>query len=172
MSGNRESLQFNSMQSVKYLLIFIINIKLYSCKGTGFIPASYQPCPRCGGEGKELFKDCRLCDDLCYVTEPWIQCNVCFGKGKSGHLGVLSPDCYACRGVGYVKPGFGVGAPGIGAYGAPGVGAYGAPGIVPPLGGGVYPPPVQPAYGTYGAYGAYGTTAYNPTFMPPPPDYF
>ena len=87
-------------------------------------------------------------------------------------MGVLSPDCYACRGVGYVKPGFGVGAPGIGAYGAPGVGAYGAPGIVPPLGGGVYPPPVQPAYGTYGAYGAYGTTAYNPTFMPPPPDYF
>ena len=46
-------------------------------------------------------------------------------------MGVLSPDCYACRGVGYVKPGFGVGAPGIG--------AYGAPGIAPPLGGGMYP---------------------------------
>jgi len=82
-------------------------------------------------------------------------------------MGVLSPDCYACRGVGYVKPGFGAGAPGIG--------AYGAPGIAPPLGGGMYPPPVQPAYGAYGAYGTYGAyapNAYNPTFMPPPPDLF
>ena len=114
------------------------------------------------------------------MTEPWIQCNVCYGKGKSGHLGVLSPDCYACRGIGYVKPGFGAGAPGIGpgyGIGAPGIGAYGAPAIPPPIppamppayGAGMYPPPVQPAYG---AYGAYEPTIYNPTFMPPPSDYF
>ena len=58
------------MQSVKN--IYLIFNK-YSCKGTGFIPTSYRPCPRCGGAGKGIFKDCRLCDDLCYVTEPWIQ---------------------------------------------------------------------------------------------------
>ena len=148
------------MQSVKY--IYLISNK-YSCKGTGFIPASYRPCPRCGGAGKGVFKDCRFCDDLCYVTEPWIQCTVCYGKGKNGNMGMLSPDCYACRGIGYVKPGFGVGAPGIG--------AFGAPGMAPAFGPGMYPPPVQPAYGAFGAYGAYGAPAYNPGFAPPP-DFF
>ena len=52
------------MQSVNNNIYNINN----SCKGTGFIPASYRPCPRCGGEGKGVLRDCRLCDDLCYVT--------------------------------------------------------------------------------------------------------
>ena len=89
-------------------------------------------------------------------------------------MGVLSPDCYACRGIGYVKAGFGDGAPGIApGYGVGAPGAYGAPAIPPPMppayGAGMYPPPVQQAYG---AYGAYEPPIYNPTFMPPPPDYF
>ena len=116
----------------------------YRCKGTGFIPATYRPCPRCRGEGKGVLRDCRLCDDLCYVTEPWVQCQVCFGSGRQGHLGDLSPDCTACRGVGYVKPGFGMGA---------GMPTFGG---VPPMGGpGMYPPPM----------GGYGPS-YGPGFAP------
>ena len=118
-----------------------------SCKGTGYIPSNYRPCPRCRGQGKGLLKDCRLCDDLCYVTEPWIQCQVCYGKGKQGNLGVLSQDCTACNGIGFTKPGMGVNM-GMGGYGmrpgmagpgmagpgygvAPGYGA-GMPGTIPP----------------------------------------
>ena len=52
-------------------------------------------------------------------------------------MGDLSPDCYACRGVGYVKPGFGMGVP---SYGA-------APGMIPPYGGAIYPPPQAPVVG-------------------------
>ena len=52
-------------------------------------------------------------------------------------MGVLSPDCYACRGVGFVKPGFGVGGPSFGTFGAS------------PMPG-MYPPAVQPAFGGYG----------------------
>ena len=119
----------------------------YRCKGTGFIPASYRPCPRCRGEGKGVLRDCRLCDDLCYVTEPWVQCQVCFGSGRQGHLGDLSPDCTACRGVGYVKPGFGMGA-GMPTFG--GVPPMGGPGMYPPPMGGFgphYGPGLAPGYG-------------------------
>ena len=58
-------------------------------------------------------------------------------------MGELSPDCYACRGVGFVKPGYGVGGPSYGTFGA-----SPAPGM--------YPPTVQPGFGGYGAspYGA------------------
>ena len=72
------------------------------------MPAHYQPFPRCHGQGKGLLRDCRLCDDLYYVTEPWVQCQVCFESGRQGHLGDLSPDCTAYRRVGYTKPGMGV----------------------------------------------------------------
>ena len=92
-------------------------------------------------------RDCRLCDDLCYVTEPWVQCQVCFGSGRQGHLGDLSPDCTACRGVGYVKPGFGMGA-GMPTFG--GVSPMGGPGMYPPPMGGFgphYGPGLAPGYG-------------------------
>ena len=145
------------MQSVNK---YYIN-SLYRCKGTGFIPAHYQPCPRCRGQGRGVLRDCKLCDDLCYITEPWIACQVCGGSGKQGHLGDLSPDCTACRGVGYTKPGMGVGvgagygmpygggmvSPMTGAY--PPVGGYPAPGGFPPVGGyqqvGGYYPGYAPA---------------------------
>ena len=142
MPWNWQSLWLSSMQSVIHKNINNLS-SLFRCKGTGFIPATYRPCPRCGGEGKGVLRDCRLCDDLCYVTEPWVQCQVCFGRGRQGHT-ELSPDCYACRGVGFVKPGFGVGGPAYGTYGA-----SAAPGMVPPM----YPPPVQPGFGAapYGA---------------------
>ena len=138
------------MQSVSFKNI----IKLNRCKGTGFIPAHYQPCPRCHGQGKGLLRDCRLCDDLCYVTEPWVQCQVCFGSGRQGHLGDLSPDCTACRGVGYTKPGMGVGGFGMPAYGGmplsgPGMPLSG-PGMYPPVGG--YGPSYGPSFGP-GFYG-------------------
>ena len=130
----------------------------YSCKGTGFIPASYKPCPKCGGAGKGVLRDCRLCDDLCYVTEPWVPCNVCFGKGVRGNMGeILSPDCYNCRGVGYLKAGFGAGMP---AYGT--LGASPAPGMVPG-----YAPGIAPAYGP-GYYPPQPPMGYAPTYMPPP----
>ena len=72
-------------------------------------------------------------------------------------MGDLSPDCYACRGVGYVKPGMGFGAPAYGTFGA-------SPAPMAP-GYGAYPPPVTPAYPEpYGAapYGAapYGAAPY------------
>ncbi len=93
-----------------------------------------------------MFRDCRLCDDLCYVTEPWVQCQVCFGSGRQGHLGDLSPDCTACRGVGYTKPGMGIGGFGMPAYG--GIPPAG-PVVIPPVGG--YGPSYGPTYGpTYG----------------------
>ena len=79
-----------------------------------------------------MLQDCRLCDDLCYVTEPWVQCQVCYGKGKQGNLGVLSQDCTACNGVGYTKPGMGIN-PGMGMYGMAGPG-YVAPGVMPMAG--------------------------------------
>ena len=41
-------------------------------------------------------------------------CQLCHGSGKQGHLGDLSPDCTVCRGVGFTKPGMGVGMPGMG----------------------------------------------------------
>ena len=150
MSWFWQSLWYHTMQSVNHI---IFNIKKYSCKGTGFIPASYRPCPRCGGEGKGILRDCRLCDDLCYVTEPWVQCQVCFGSGRQGHLGDLSPDCTACRGVGFVKPGFGMGV-GVPTFGAP----MGGPGMYPPVGG--FGP--GPAYGAVPPYGGYG-----PAYIPP-----
>ena len=56
-------------------------------------------------------------------------------------MGDLSPDCYACRGVGFVKPGFGMGGPSYGTYGAsaaPGM----APGMAPGTAPGMYPPPM------------------------------
>ena len=84
-------------------------------------------------------------------------------------MGDLSPDCYACRGVGYVKPGMGVGAPAFGtiaspapmaggyppAYGAP-YGAY-PPTVPPVITPTVVPPAYPPAYGApyAGAYGPY-----------------
>ena len=77
-----------------------------------------------------------------------LQCQVCFGSGRQGHLGDLSPDCTACRGVGFIKPGFGMGA-GMATFGAvpPMVG----PGMYPPVGG--YGP--GPAYGAVPPYGGY-----------------
>ena len=119
------------------------------------------PCPRCGGEGKGILRDCRLCDDLCYITEPWVQCGVCFGRGKSGHLGDLSPDCYACRGVGYTKPGYGVGVPGYGAMASPAPGMAPIPPMAPmaPAYGGPMYPPVQPPM--------YGADLYGPGYVPP-----
>ena len=94
-------------------------------------------------------KDCRLCDDLCYVTEPWIQCQVCYGKGKQGNLGVLSQDCTACNGIGFTKPGYGINQPpyGFGQPGIPGPNKHPHHVVGPPyMGGG-------PHYGAgYGAY--------------------
>ena len=91
---------------------------------------------------------------MCYVTEPWVPCNVCFGKGVRGNMGeILSPDCYNCRGVGYLKAGVGAGMPAYGTFGAspaPGM----IPGVAPGFGPGYYPP--QPPMG------------YAPTYMPPP----
>ena len=134
------------MQSVS-LFIYKYIFYYHSCKGTGYIPASYKPCPRCGGQGQGVLKDCRLCDDLCYVTEPWIQCQVCLGKGKQGNMGVLSLDCTACKGIGFTKPGLGFGP-------QPGVFAphhMGAPHhIIPPHGG--YGPHFNPGYGAYPHY--------------------
>ena len=63
-------------------------------------------------------------------------------------MGVLSPDCTACRGIGYVKPGYGAGIPTAGAYGN-----------VPPVMGGV-PPMVPPTVTAY-------PPAYGGAYMPP-----
>ena len=49
-----------------------------------------------------------------------VQCQVCYGKGKQGNLGVLSQDCTACNGIGFTKPGYGVNQPGMG-FGGPGI---------------------------------------------------
>ena len=127
-----------------------------SCKGTGYIPSNYLPCPRCRGQGKGLLQDCRLCDDLCYVTESWIPCQICQGKGKQG--GLLSGDCSACNGVGYNKPGMGINLA-QDAYGMNrGRGGYNMPGTIPPSGG--YGPS---GYGPSG-YGpsGYGPSGYGP----------
>ena len=85
------------------------------------------------------------------MTEPWVQCQVCFGSGRQGHLGDLSPDCAACRGVGYTKPGMGVGG-----FGMPGYGGMplGGPGMYPPAGGYGFGPSYGPSYGP--APGYYG----------------
>ena len=112
------------------------------------------PCPRCWGAGKGLLRDCRLCDDLCYVTEPWVQCQVCFGSGRQGHLGDLSPDCSACRGVGYTKPGMGVGGLGMPGYG----------GMMQPMAPAGYPPAVGMAPG-------YAPSGYAPGYAPGYPAY-
>ena len=125
----------------------------YSCKGTGYIPANYRPCPRCGGQGKGILKDCRLCDDLCYVTEPWIQCQVCYGKGKQGNLGVLSQDCTACNGIGFTKPGMGVNT--FGGMQGP----YGGPNYGPNYGHGMPPRNIPPSYPPAGPHG-YGPHPY------------
>ena len=53
-------------------------------------------------------KDCELCDDLCYITEPSVQWKICFGKGKQGNLVALSQNCRTFNGVVYTKPGMGV----------------------------------------------------------------
>ena len=100
----------------------------------------------------------KLCDDLCYVTEPWIPCQVCHGSGKQGHLGDLSPDCTACRGVGYTKPGMGVG----GGFGMP----YGG-GIVPPATGAFPPVGGYPPMGGYPPVGRYG-----PGYVPACPPHY
>ena len=133
------------MQSVSINIIKLIYKN--SCKGTGYIPSHYRPCPRCGGQGKGLLKDCRLCDDLCYVTEPWVQCQVCFGKGKQGNLGALSQDCTACNGFGFTKPGMGVNV-----YGGPGMMG---PGYNPGYGG-------MPGYGPHGYGPGYGPHGFGP----------
>ena len=77
-------------------------------------------------------------------------CQVCSGTGRQG-LTDLSPDCTNCRGVGYLKPGYGAGAPGMV------VPPYGG---IPPSGPGMYPPA-----GGYGP-GAYGPH-YGPGYIPP-----
>ena len=93
-------------------------------------------------------RDCRLCDDLCYVTEPWVQCQLCLGSGRRGHLGDLAPDCTACNGVGFVKPGMGMGM-GMPMYGGAPVmaGPVVYPSQVPPMGGyGIGPTYIPPSY--------------------------
>ena len=125
-----------------------------ACKGTGYIPANYRPCPRCGGQGAGVLKDCRLCDDLCYVTEPWVQCQVCYGKGKQGNMGILSQDCTACNGIGFTKPGLGVNqgfgfAHGPGMYG-PHMGGMGGPSY--PMGGPGFGYGAGPQFGGYPHY--------------------
>ena len=85
-----------------------------------------------------------------------MRCQICNGSGRQGHLGDLSPDCTACRGVGYTKPGMGVGGFGMPAYGA-----------VPPVG--MYPPAggFGPSYGPGPAYGpSYGGPGYIPPYAP------
>ena len=71
---------------------------------------------------------------------------MCLGSGRRGHLGDLSPDCTACNGVGFVKPGYGAGmGMGMPMYGGapamPGPVAYPQ---VPPMGG--YGPSYGPTY--------------------------
>ena len=106
-----------------------------------------------------MLRDCRLCDDLCYVTETWIRCQVCQGSGRQGHLGDLSPDCTACNGVGFTKPGMGVAAGyGMGYGGMPVGGMAPVGGMIPPAGG-MYPPAggmYPPAGGMYPPVGGYG----------------
>ena len=82
-----------------------------------------------------------------------MQCQVCFGSGRQGHLGDLSPDCSACRGVGFVKPGFGMGV-GVPTFG--GVAPMAGPGMYPPVApvGGFGPGPVYSA-APYGGYPPY-----------------
>lgn len=63
------------------------------------IPANYYRCPRCGGEGKGLLRDCKLCDDMCYVTEPYVPCSRCGGSGDRTRIGIL--DCPLCHGAGF-----------------------------------------------------------------------
>ena len=99
-------------------------------------------------------QDCRLCDDLCYVTEPWIQCQVCFGTGKQGNMGVLSQDCSACNGIGFTKPGMGVNVYGPGM----GMGAGFGPGMAPHMAGPGYGIPPS-GYGPHAGYG-YGPHCY------------
>ena len=96
-----------------------------------------------------------MCDDLCYVTEPWVACQVCLGSGRQGHLGDLSPDCTACRGVGFVKPGFGLGV-GMPTYG--GASPMAGPGMYPPVGG--YGPSYVPPSPVYPG-------GYAPGYVPP-----
>ena len=96
---------------------------------------------------------------LCNRT--WVQCQVCFGSGRQGHLGDLSPDCTACRGVGYTKPGMGVGGLGMAGYG----------GMVPPVG--AYPPVGGVAPGYVPGYGAPGMApGYAPGYAPAYPPHF
>ena len=65
------------------------------------IPAHFLKCPRCYGEGKGLLRDCKLCDDLCYVTEPYYPCPRCGGSGDNSRVGIL--DCAVCNGAGYIR---------------------------------------------------------------------
>ena len=153
------------MQSVNNIKLYLIY--KYSCKGTGYIPSHYKPCPWCHGHGKGILKDCRLCDDLCYVTEPWVQCQVCYGKGKQGNLGALSQDSHARNGVGFTKPGMGVNThinPGMPVYwywnnypgmAGPGYNPGYMPGMAPTI-----PPSIPPA--------GYGPHGYGPHYGYPP----
>ena len=87
------------------------------------------------------------------MTEPWVQCQVCYGKGKQGNMGVLSQDCTACNGIGFTRPGYGVNQGfGIGGPGVMGPGMMGPHHFGP--GYGVHgPAPIGGGYGPH--YGAY-----------------